>query len=367
MNHADYSNQLTDFAEEPEKVFAAKLHTCLPLVPEIGQEPIRFPIVINPVEKKKNPQKLVFGYLRHESALTECPITGIVLSVGIPALPFALTYDNPIAKEKNARKIAALPQSELQAFPTDILAGVLLSLLSANSLIEDHKTGFERNKILIADNTSEILIETIQKVSKVLNALNSDRMKRFLLDNPKISLNSSGNICLTVEDWYQYVFPSEPVVPSSKYPSLKELDDIENKKKQSVTVKTPAKRNISLSMRSRIKILAKSLESQEAISKKASSIFQFLGTGANWKSLTKESKKTYIAYLAEKSLLCEESSEEEIEELLTLLKEIPVTDSYEILVEEEETVSSTVQTEASSPKILTLRERLDAIAKRNAK
>jgi hypothetical protein len=110
MNHSDSSNQLSSFAEDPLKVFNQGLHTCIPLKPEIGKEDIRFPAFQAEKPAKRNsPAKLVFGLSRQQSCLAECPITGIILSIGIPALPFSLTYENPIAKEKNARKIAALP------------------------------------------------------------------------------------------------------------------------------------------------------------------------------------------------------------------------------------------------------------------
>ena len=365
MNHSDFSNQLTSFAENPLKVFNQYLHTCNPLRPEIGKEDIRFPAFAfggKPI-KRNNPAKLVFGLKREESALAECPITGIILSIGIPALPFSLTYENPIAKEKNARKIAALPISELQTFENDILAGTFLSLLSANALIEDRKTGLERNNLLCQHYSSEQLITFLGITSKVLNHFSKpEKLKRFVEESPKLCLDSfADNVQPTVEGWLLTITPA-PTVDSI----LREEKVISARLKQAVQVKQTIQikqrrlENLPISARSKIKVLALELGKQEVISQKASSIFQFLGTGQNWKTLTKDSKVSYIAYLSEKLISASEAEEEQVETLITLLREIPVLDTYRVLVEEEETPSSIVAPSVKKP--LSLQERLSAIA-----
>lgn len=358
MNHPDSSNQLSSFAENPLKVFNQSLHTCIPLKPEIGKEDIRFPAFTcdgNP-SKRNNPAKLVFGLSRQQSCLAECPITGIILSIGIPALPFSLTYENPIAKEKNARKIAALPISELRTFENDILAGTFLSLLSANALIEDRKTGLERNNLLCQHYSSEQLITFLGITSKVLNHFSKpERLQRFVEDSPKLCLDDfADNIQPTVEGWLLGITPA-PTVDSI----LREEKVISARLKQAVQVKQN-RANISLSLRSKIKALALELGKQEVISQKASSIFQFLGTGQNWKTLTRDSKISYIAYLSEKLTVGGEAEKEQVETLITLLKEIPVLDTYRVLVEEEETPSSIVAPSIEKP--MTLSQRLEAIA-----
>lgn len=354
MNHSDSSNQ-SFLPASPD------LAGCTPLKPEIGRENIRFPASTfgekTKPSKRSKPAKLVFGLKREESAIAECPITGIILSIGIPALPFTLSYENPIAKEKNARKIAALPPSELQIFENDILAGTFLSLLSANALIEDRKTGLERNNLLCQHYQQEDLITFLGITSKVLNHFSKpERLKRFVEESQTISLNDfADNVMPIVQGWLLSITPA-PTVDSI----LREEKVISARLKQAVQVRQN-RENISLSLRSKIKTLALELGKQEVISQKASSIFQFLGTGQNWKTLTKDSKISYIAYLSEKLLTTEgEDNIENVETLITLLKEIPVLDTYRVLVEEEETPSSIVAPSVKKP--LSLQERLSAIA-----
>jgi hypothetical protein len=358
MNHSDSSNQLSSFAEDPLKVFNQGLHTCNPLKPEIGKEDIRFPAFQAEKPAKRNsPAKLVFGLSRQQSCLAECPITGIILSIGIPALPFSLTYENPIAKEKNARKIAALPISELQTFENDILAGTFLSLLSANALIEDRKTGLERNNLLCQHYQQEDLITFLTITSKVLNHFSKpEKLKRFVEESPRLCLDDfADNVQPTVEGWLSSITPAPTASETVKEEKAASL-----KLKQAVQVRQN-RENISLSLRSKIKALALELWKQEVISQKASSIFQFLGTGQNWKTLTKDAKISYIAYLSEKLITTEgEDNIENVETLITLLREIPVLDTYRVLVEEEETPSSLVAPSPAKP--MTLRQRLEAIA-----
>jgi hypothetical protein len=354
MNHSDFSNQ--SFLP-----LSPTLIGCNPLKPEIGKEDIRFPAFAfggKPI-KRNNPAKLVFGLKREESALAECPITGIILSIGIPALPFSLTYENPIAKEKNARKIAALPISELQTFENDILAGTFLSLLSANALIEDRKTGLERNNLLCQHYSSEQLITFLGITSKVLNHFSKpEKLKRFVEESPKLCLDDfADNIQPTVEGWLSSITPA---VSKTIINEAEEEKSAKLRLKQAVQIRQ-SRENISLSLRSKIKALALELGKQEVISQKASSIFQFLGTGQNWKTLTKDSKVSYIAYLSEKLISSADGTEEEqVETLITLLREIPVLDTYRVLVEEEETPSSIVVPSVKKP--LTLSQRLEAIA-----
>jgi len=354
MNHSDFSNQ-TFLPASPSPV------GCNPLKPEIGKEDIRFPISTfggKPI-KRNNPAKLVFGLRREESAIAECPITGIIISIGIPALPFTLTYENPIAKEKNARKIAALPVSELQTFENDILAGTFLSLLSANALIEDRKTGLERNNLLCQHYQQEDLITFLTITSKVLNHFSKpEKLKKFVEESPKLCLDDfADNVQPVVEGWLSSITPAPT---ASEAETVKEEErSAKLKLKQAVQVRQN-RENISLSLRSKIKALALELGKQEVISQKASSIFQFLGTGQNWKTLTKDAKISYIAYLSEKLISASGAEEEQVETLITLLREIPVLDTYRVLVEEEETPSSRVAPSPAKP--MTLSQRLAAIA-----
>lgn len=371
MNHSDFSNQLTSFAENPAEVFQAKLHTCTPLKPEIGQEPIRFPAFPSYAGKtirKTKPGNVVFGLKREESAIAECPITGIVLTIGIPSLPFPLTYENPIAKARNAFKIAALPTSELSTIPSDILAGAILSLLSSASLIEDHKTALQRNESLRDSYHHQQLAKMLQAVSRILNALSKpERMKRFLSENPKVSFNESAQLELTIKGWHETVFPTERKPITSLLDELLEEEKEEQRRKkqeEKVTIRKP-KNNISLSLRSRIKTLATKLGKAEIISQKASTILQFIGTGQNWKTLTKDNKKSYLSYLSVRFAENEkEEYDDDLETLISLLKEIPVDETYNALIEEDDSVSACADRNSGNevPRVMTIKERLAAIA-----
>lgn len=368
MNHADFSNQLTQFAENPTEVFQSKLHTCTPLKPLVGQEDIRFPAFPNFIGKPRTkPGNAVFGLKREESAIAECPITGIVLTIGIPSLPFPLTYENPIAKARNAFKIAALPGSELFHIPSDVIAGTLLSLLSSASLIEDHKTALQRNESLRDSYHHQQLVGMLQTVSRILNALNKpERMKKFLSENPKVSFNEKAQLELTIKSWHETVFPTEKKPVTSLLDELLEEEKAEQRRKKQeerVTIRKP-KNNISLSLRSRIKSIAQQLGKAEVISQKASSIFQFLGTGQNWKSLTKDNKKSYLSYLSVRFAENEiEEYDEDIDTLISLVREIPVDDAYNALTEEDDSVSSQADKNAGrEEKTMTIQERLAAIA-----
>jgi hypothetical protein len=371
MNHSDFSNQLSPFAENPSEVFQSKLHTCTPLKPEIGKEPIRFPAFPGFAGKtiiKTKPGSVVFGLKREESAIAVCPITGIVLTIGIPSLPFTLTYENPIAKARNAFKIAALPGSELFHIPSDVIAGTLLSLLSSASLIEDHTTALQRNESLRDSYHHQQLVGMLQTVSKILNALSKpERMKKFLSENPKVSFNESAQLELTIKSWHETVFPIERKPVTSLLDELLGEEKAEQRRKKQeerVTIRKP-KNNISLSLRSRIKALAQQLGKAEVISQKASSIFQFLGTGQNWKSLTKDNKKSYLSYLSVRFAENEaEEYDEDIDTLISLVKEIPVDETYNALIEEDDSISNCADKDSGTetPKAMTIKERLAAIA-----
>lgn len=371
MNHSDFSNQLSPFAENPAEVFQSRLHTCTPLKPPVGQEDIRFPAFPSFAGKtirKTKPGNAVFGLKREESAIAECPITGIVLTIGIPSLPFSLTYENPIAKAKNAFKIAALPASELSNIPSDIIAGTLLSLLSSASLIEDHKTALQRNESLRDSYHHQQLVEMLQTVSKILNALSKpERMKRFLSESPRVSFNESAQLELTIKSWHETVFPTERKPVTSLLDELLEEEKEEQRRKKQeerVTIRKP-KNNISLILRSRIKSIAQRLGKAEIISQKASTILQFVGTGQNWKTLTKDNKKSYLSYLSVRLAENEiEEYDEDIDTLISLVKEIPVDDAYNALLEEDDdSVSGQADKNAGrEERTMTIQERLAAIA-----
>ena len=68
--------------------------------------------------------------------LAICPITGIALTMEVPAIEgIALEYKNPLAESGNFLKLAELPANQLLQLPASILAGLLLASLRDSNLI----------------------------------------------------------------------------------------------------------------------------------------------------------------------------------------------------------------------------------------
>ena len=105
-----------------------------------------------------------------------CPITGIVLLIGIPELPFALSYGNPLAKPRNAFRLSQIQVSTLKSLDSNVLAGSILSLLSGSGLlISSHdldsvakqKEAASDNTTLCSCYTKEALIEILQSCARI--------------------------------------------------------------------------------------------------------------------------------------------------------------------------------------------------------
>ena len=99
-----------------------------------------------------------------------CPITGIVLLIGIPELPFALSYGNPLAKPRNAFRLSQIQVSTLKSLDSNVLAGSILSLLSGSGLlvssqdldsVAKQKEAASDNATLCSCYTKEALIEIL--------------------------------------------------------------------------------------------------------------------------------------------------------------------------------------------------------------
>lgn len=105
-----------------------------------------------------------------------CPITGIVLLIGIPELPFALSYGNPLAKPRNAFRLSQTAVSLLLSLDSNILAGSILSLLSGSGLlvssqdldsVAKQKEAASDNATLSTGYTKEALIEILQSCARI--------------------------------------------------------------------------------------------------------------------------------------------------------------------------------------------------------
>ena len=91
-----------------------------------------------------------FSLKTQNHSLGYCPVTGIILEIGIPFLPpsILLTYKNPLADMANAIGIMSLPYSSIAKTKTEVLAGCLLTILQHHDLIQDKLSSVERNEIL---------------------------------------------------------------------------------------------------------------------------------------------------------------------------------------------------------------------------
>lgn len=225
---------------------------------------------------------------RKYCSLALCPITGIVLTIGIPELPFPLTYENPIAKSRNALKIANL--SEKRSLPNDILAGTILSLLSAMSLIGDNLPSQQRNSLL-ASLSKEILCEALSGIAKIL-AKEKNQFRNLSEDVPSFSCRNASSLPLVIKEWLSYFFPE----PEEK--QQKEKPILASEKTITVRQRTASIEQIKIRTRLQIQQLCKDLSEEGIISKTAAEkISGFVTTNAK---MSKLQKQQFLAYLEEK-------------------------------------------------------------------
>lgn len=97
--------------------------------------------------------------MQREKLLAVCEITGISITVSLPACTAVMDYRNPLADMKN---IVSLLQreEEVMKLPQEILAGMLLASLKRRGLIESHLSSVEQN-ILLQNATPLSLIKTL--------------------------------------------------------------------------------------------------------------------------------------------------------------------------------------------------------------
>lgn len=280
--------------------------------------------VLTEEEKKilrtRKMEKPVFGLRREETSLAICQTTGIVIRIGIPPLGFALEYKNPLAEQSNILKIACLGDRELRAFPLDVLAGGILALLeSINLLQRGTMAAEERNRVIRESYETVTIINMLKALAAIITKGNVKRREEL----PIVSLEYAGDLQLAIATMHEITFPPAAKARNTQL-DLSVEGSIEKPVNREVVL---VKGNIPISARSKIKIISRKLLDREIISQKANTVFQNLGTGHNWKTLTAEEKRRYLAYLLEKMAL-EDEEENEAMSLLTeleaLIKGIPV-------------------------------------------
>jgi len=121
-------------------------------------------------------------HLQNSTAIT-CPITGITLTVSFPNCGIDFTYQNPLSSYKNIKKIASLPPAKLHSLPKNILAGVLLGVLSHANLLEKFETSSTEANIFFQQIPSSLLCNAIKLFSQEFSS-------SFLEVLPHFSLSS---------------------------------------------------------------------------------------------------------------------------------------------------------------------------------
>lgn len=153
-----------------------------------------------------------------------CPITGIVLLIGIPELPFALSYGNPLAKPRNAFRLSQTSISILKSLDNNVLAGSILSLLSGSGLlvssqdldsVAKQREAASDNATLSTVYTKEALIEILQATAKIWENQRSVLFRGI----PSFSSGNVSEIRDFVKDAITILFPEsearkeKPAVP----------------------------------------------------------------------------------------------------------------------------------------------------------
>ena len=240
------------------------------------------------------------------AATAICTITGISLTLAdIPALPFALEYDSPLAKYRNAIAIASLSASELKEIAIEIKAGIFLAMMHSCSLVEDHLPAIKRNNILtgIFAETSHIVSTDLIHALRRIVECRSD--KKWLSERlPHFAFSTETNL----ESLEQYLEDCRDALYPKKEGSLVVHDVLaellEEERKLTAQRKAEEKKNkpfaFTTSQKENIKRLASELKNAGVIGVKACSIFHHIATGTNVSLISEEQKARYIQFLTEK-------------------------------------------------------------------
>mgnify|MGYP000844802769 FL=1 len=235
-----------------------------------------------------------------------CTITGIAVTLtDLPKLPFALEYDSPLGKYRNAIAIASLSATELKEVATEVKAGVFLAMMYSCSLIEDHLPAVKRNNILTgifnetSHNTNTDIIHALRRIVEC----RSD--KKWLSERlPHFAFCQETNL----ESLEQYLEDCRDALYPKKEGSLVVHDVLaellEEERKLTAKRKAEEKKNkpfsFTMSQKENIKRLASELKNAGVIGAKACSIFHHIATGTNVSLISEEQKARYIQFLTEK-------------------------------------------------------------------
>lgn len=221
-------------------------------------------------------QNLTLGY---------CPITGIILEIGIPFLPSSilLTYKNPLADMTNAIGIMSLPYSAIAKTKTEVLAGCLLTILQHHDLIQDKLSNVERNEILCTFPAFDIYT-----LARTILSYSERRISTF----PRLSLKEccSFSIPELLKIYNELCIKSDAV---ERIETIQAVFHIPTKPRQTKIVE----KEITQETRKRIKELVSCIVIENIVTPKFSTVLNFLYQGSTLKLMPTETKKIIIAKL----------------------------------------------------------------------
>lgn len=272
---------------------------------------------------------------RQPFSSASCPVTGIVLLIGIPELPIVLSYGNPLAKGRNAFRLSQLPAKTLEQLESNILSGCILSLLtSANLLVscfsldseEKQKEAVRDNATLSEIYTKEALVEILSSCGKIWENQRSILFRSI----PELH---SGNL----SEIRSYVLDATKILfPETNERKTKEIVPLKAETKIPVRTSSAVQPVVQFDIHVRlgIKKLSSELFQNETISQKAFSLLQKHCDTAE--KITSGQKASLISYLLSCSPM-----------LADLVRKMPISTSEEItdeispseLAEKEETTA----------------------------
>lgn len=256
---------------------------------------------------------------RQPFSSASCPVTGIVILLGIPELPIVLSYSNPLSKGRNALAIARLPAKTLLSLEPNILSGCILSLLTSANLLSScfsidseakQKEAVQDNATISEIYTREALIEILSATGKIWENQRSILFRQI----PEICGGNLSEIRDYVLDATKILFPESD--------ERKAKEPIPLKAETKIPVRTSSAVQpvvqFDIHVRLGIKKLSGEALAENKISKKAFSLLQKHCDTSE--KISAGQKASLISYL----LSCG------TEELVTLVKRMPVTTSEEI-------------------------------------
>ena len=225
-----------------------------------------------------------FSLKTQNHSLGYCPVTGIILEIGIPFLPSSilLTYKNPLADMTNAIGIMSLPYSAINKTKIEILAGCLLTILQHHDLIQDKLSSVERNEILCT-----FPVFDIYTLARTILSYSERRISTF----PRLSLKEccSFSIPELLKIYNKTCIDSDPVERIETITTIL-------KTKETRQIKTVEK-EITQETRKRIKELVSCVVTENIVTTKFSTVLNFLYQGNTLKLMPTNTKKVIIAKL----------------------------------------------------------------------